>query len=80
MGKGTEARERRCPSVFGGRQAEQIGRVDERLRALERRVVSIERDRERRRQVSVTWLQVLAAGIFVIVASLGGSLLIILTS
>jgi len=66
--------------VFGGRQAEQIGRVDERLRALERRVVSIERDRERRRQVSVTWLQVLAAGIFVIVASLGGSLLIILTS
>ena len=62
--------------MFNSRQAEQIGRLEEQAKALDHRVRSIERDRERRSQVTVTWLQVLVAGLFVIVAAVAGAVVV----
>ena len=62
--------------MFNNRQAEQIGRLEEQVKALDHRVRGIERDRERRSQVTVTWLQVLVAGLFVIVAAAVGAVVV----
>jgi hypothetical protein len=66
--------------MFNSRQAEQIGRLEEQVKSLHRRVRNVERDRERRAEVRVTWLQVLVAGLFVIGAAVAGAVVLVLLS
>ena len=66
--------------MFNSRQAEQIGRLEEQVKSLERRVRNVEWDRERRAEVRVTWLQVLVAGLFVIGAAVAGAVVLVLLS
>lgn len=62
------------------RHAEQIGRLEERIKALGRKLAELEsrlaEDKRERQRYAVSWLQVLAGGLFVLAAAVVTGLLL----